>query len=89
MIQKTLTLRNQRGLHARAASKLVQCASAFQSQVWLTRQGRRVNAQSIMGVLLLAAPSGSELLMEVDGPDEEQAIAALVELVDNRFGEDQ
>ncbi|MGY6587816.1 MAG: HPr family phosphocarrier protein [Wenzhouxiangella sp.] len=89
MIERTITLINQRGLHARAASKLVQCASDFQSQVWLTRQGRRVNAQSIMGVLLLAAPSGSELLLEVDGPDEEQAIAALVELVDNRFGEEQ
>ena len=87
MIQRDITLINRLGLHARAASKLVQAASDFNSEVWITRAGRRVNAKSIMGVLLLAAPCGSELVLEVSGPDEEKSMQALVELIENRFGE--
>lgn len=87
MIERQVTLSNRLGLHARAASKLVQTASGHASEVWITRAGRRVNAKSIMGVLLLAAPCGSEVTIEVTGADEEQAMAALVELIENRFGE--
>ncbi len=87
MIRRDLTLTNRLGLHARAASKLVQTASGFDSAVWLERDGRRVNAKSIMGVLLLAAPVGSELVLEVDGKDEADAADALVALIEDRFGE--
>jgi len=82
-----LELINRLGLHARAASKLVQTASGFESQVWLSFQGKRVNAKSIMGVLLLAAPCGSRLTLEVDGPDQDAAGEAIAGLVADRFGE--
>lgn len=82
-----LELVNRLGLHARAASKLVQTASRFDSRVWLAHGDKRVNAKSIMGVLLLAAPCGSRLALEVDGPDEEEAIEAIAGLVAERFGE--
>jgi len=82
-----LELINRLGLHARAASKLVQTASGFDSQVWLAHGGKRINAKSIMGVLLLAAPCGSRLTVEVDGSDEDSAAEAITELVANRFGE--
>lgn len=89
MIRLDLTLVNRLGLHARAASKLVQTASAWESEVFVEFNGRRVNAKSIMGVLLLAAPCGSELLVEVAGPDEAQAADALTALVEGRFGESE
>jgi len=89
MIERTLTLTNRLGLHARAASKLVQTASRFEAEVWLERDGRRVNAKSIMGVLLLAAPCGTELVAVCDGPDEAAALEALSRLFDTRFGEEQ
>ncbi len=89
MIRRDITLTNRLGLHARAASRLVQTASGFESEVWLERDGRRVNAKSIMGVLLLAAPLGTQLVLEVDGPDENAAGEALVGLIENRFGEGQ
>lgn len=82
-----LELINRLGLHARAASKLVQTASGFDSRVWLGHRDKRINAKSIMGVLLLAAPCGSRLTLEVDGPDEAEAAEAIAELVTNRFGE--
>lgn len=87
MKQVELELVNRLGLHARAASKLVQTASGFDSQVWLANGDKRVNAKSIMGVLLLAAPCGSELTLEVDGPDEDEAARAISELITDRFGE--
>lgn len=87
MIRKQITLTNRLGLHARAASKLVQTASAFKAEVWLESSRRRVNAKSIMGVLLLAAPVGSELTLEIDGSDEVHAAGALIDLIENRFGE--
>ncbi|MBS3745032.1 MAG: HPr family phosphocarrier protein [Wenzhouxiangellaceae bacterium] len=82
-----VVLCNRLGLHARAASKLVNTAAGFESEVWLVRDGRRVNAKSIMGVLMLAAPVDTELEIECAGPDEDEALAALVALVEDRFGE--
>lgn len=84
-----IELVNRLGLHARAASKLVQTAARFSSQVWLTHKDKRVNAKSIMGMLLLAAPCGSVLTLEVEGSDEGEAAQAIVDLVSNRFGEDE
>ncbi|RFF29107.1 HPr family phosphocarrier protein [Wenzhouxiangella sediminis] len=87
MKEVELELINRLGLHARAASKVVQTASRFDSQVWLSHRGKRVNAKSIMGVLLLAAPCGSRLTLEVDGSDENEAAEAIAGLVADRFGE--
>lgn len=87
MIRRRVTLGNRLGLHARAASRLVQTASRFDARVQLVRDGQRVNAKSIMGVLMLAAPCGTELVIEADGDDAETAADALAELVANRFGE--
>jgi phosphocarrier protein HPr len=87
MIRTEITLTNRLGLHARAASKLVQTAADFDSQVWIERDGRRVNAKSIMGVLLLAAPCGADLVLEVNGEDEKAACQALCSLIEDRFGE--
>jgi phosphocarrier protein HPr len=84
-----VVLCNKLGLHARAASKLVNMAAGFDSDVGLVRDERRVNAKSIMGVLMLAAPLGTELVIECRGSDEDEALAALVALVENRFGEEQ
>ena len=89
MISDTITIVNKLGLHARAASKLVNCASEFESEVFITRKDNRVNAKSIMGVMMLAASKGSELCLEVDGPDERACFDALVELVASRFGESE
>ncbi|MBY6205962.1 HPr family phosphocarrier protein [Halomonas denitrificans] len=89
MIRREVTLVNRLGLHARAASRLVQAAAAHPCDVWLERDGRRVNAKSIMGVLMLAAPCGSELVLECDGDGEQAACDALEALVADRFGEEQ
>lgn len=89
MTRRDLKLVNRLGLHARAASKLVQTASGFEAHIWLEFEGRRVNAKSIMGVLLLAAPVGSKLVLEADGDDEQAAAEAIGKLVDNRFGEEK
>ena len=78
---------NKLGLHARASAKLTQVAAAFQSNVWLSRSGRRVNAKSIMGVMMLAAGKGSTVLVEAEGPDAEQALEAVLKLISERFGE--
>lgn len=82
-----LTLINRLGLHARAASKLVQTASRFESRVWMSHGDKRVNAKSIMGVLLLAAPCGSELVLETEGEDEDAAAETIEALITDRFGE--
>ncbi|MCI1190600.1 HPr family phosphocarrier protein [Calidifontimicrobium sp. SYSU G02091] len=87
MIRTTLSISNRLGLHARASAKLTKLASGFASDVHLSRNGRRVNAKSIMGVMMLAAGPGSEVELEVDGPDAEAAAAAIVALVADRFGE--
>ena len=78
---------NKLGLHARASAKLTQTASAFASDIWLTRNGRRVNAKSNMGVMMLAAGKGARLTIEAEGEDAEAALAALARLVAERFGE--
>ncbi|MGB0514249.1 MAG: HPr family phosphocarrier protein [Wenzhouxiangellaceae bacterium] len=88
MIRRQVTLCNKLGLHARAASKLVQTATGFDCSIWLERDHRRVNAKSIMGVLMLAAPCGTTLEVECDGPDEKPAMDAIEELIEQRFGED-
>jgi phosphocarrier protein HPr len=82
-----LTIVNKLGLHARASAKLTQLASGFQSEVWLTRNDRRVNAKSIMGVMMLAAGKGAVVTVEADGADAEDALAAIRALVADRFGE--
>ena len=82
-----LTIVNKLGLHARAAAKLTQVASAFACEVWLSRSGRRVNAKSIMGVMMLAAGKGTQVRIEAEGADAEAAIAALLKLIAERFGE--
>ena len=87
MIRTTLNISNKLGLHARASAKLTKLAGSFASEVHMSRNGRRVNAKSIMGVMMLAAGMGSEVELEVDGPDEEAAAVAIRALVDDRFGE--
>jgi phosphocarrier protein len=89
MIKQNITIINKLGLHARAASKLVNCASQFESEVFIGRHGNRVNAKSIMGVMMLAASKGVELELEVDGNDEQICQQAVVDLINNRFGEDE
>ncbi len=78
---------NKLGLHARAAAKLTHAASGFQSEIWLSRSGRRVNAKSIMGVMMLAAGQGTTVLIEAEGGDADAALAALVKLIADKFGE--
>jgi len=89
MLQREVEIINKLGLHARASAKLTQTAGRFESAVWLSRNGRRVNAKSIMGVMMLAAAKGSTIIVETDGPDEEQALSALSSLIAERFGEDE
>ncbi len=83
-----VTVVNKLGIHARPSARITQVATGFSSEVWMTRKGRRINAKSIMGVMMLAAGKGSTLLIETDGDDEEEALAALVELVESGFGEE-
>jgi phosphocarrier protein HPr len=89
MIKSTLTISNKLGLHARASAKLTKLAGSFQSEVFMTRNGRRVNAKSIMGVMMLAAGLGSEVELETEGVDEQQAQDAITALVNDKFGEGQ
>ena len=88
MMKRELKVVNKLGLHARASAKLTQEAARFASAIWLSRKGRRVNAKSIMGVMMLAAAKGSTLLVEAEGPDEAAAVAAVCELVAAGFDED-
>ena len=78
---------NKLGLHARASAKLTQLASSFAAEVWLSRAGKRVNAKSIMGVMMLAAGKGSQVAVETDGQDADAALAAMLALIADRFGE--
>ena len=87
MQQRELEIVNRLGLHARASAKLTQLASRFKSQVFLSRSGRRVNAKSIMGVMMLAAAKGATVTLETEGEDEGEAMEALAALVAGRFGE--
>ena len=87
MISKKVTIINKLGLHARAASKLVNKAGQFESDVFIDKLGNRVNAKSIMGVMMLAASNGTEILVEVEGSDEEDCMKAIVQLIEGRFEE--
>ncbi|HEY1225148.1 MAG TPA: HPr family phosphocarrier protein [Brevundimonas sp.] len=88
-VSRTVGICNQRGLHARASAKFVKLASSFESEVRVTRDGTTVDARSIMGLLMLGAGNGCDVLIESDGPDAEEAVAALAELVERKFDEDQ
>jgi len=87
MIKTTVTISNKLGLHARASAKLTKLAASFASEVWMSRADRRVNAKSIMGVMMLAAGMGSTVEIETSGPDEQVAMDALLALINDRFGE--
>jgi phosphocarrier protein HPr len=87
MIQTPITISNKLGLHARASAKLTKLAGSFPCEVWMSRSGRRVNAKSIMGVMMLAAGMGAEVTVETDGPQEQEAMAALLALINDKFGE--
>jgi phosphocarrier protein len=87
MIQTTITISNKLGLHARASAKLTKLAGSFPCEVWMSRGERRVNAKSIMGVMMLAAGLDSSVVIETDGRDEQAAMDALIALINNKFGE--
>jgi len=87
MPSKEAQIVNKLGLHARASAKLTQVASSFQSNVWLSRNARRVNAKSIMGVMMLAAGKGATVLVEAEGADADAALAAILKLISDKFGE--
>ena len=89
MIKKSITISNKLGLHARASAKLTKLAGSFQSDVFIMRNDRRVNAKSIMGVMMLAAGLGSLVELETIGPDEEAAMDAILALIGDKFGEGQ
>ena len=87
MLKRSIPVVNKLGLHARASAKLTQTASKFAAQVWIARAGRRVNAKSIMGVMMLAAGMGSTVELEADGADESEAMDAVTRLFAEKFGE--
>lgn len=87
MIQSTTTIINRLGLHARASAKLTKLAGSFSCDIWISRGERRVNAKSIMGVMMLAAGLGSEIVLETDGERAQEAMDALLALIADRFGE--
>jgi phosphocarrier protein len=89
MIKRRITISNKLGLHARASAKLTKLAASFRSEVFMSRNGRRVNAKSIMGVMMLAAGLGSEIEIETVGEDQERAMDALAGLIEDKFGEGQ
>jgi len=89
MQQREVEIINKLGLHARASAKLTQLAARYQADVQMSRNGRKVNAKSIMGVMMLAAGKGSKVVIETDGPDENDAMDAITALIADYFGEGQ
>ncbi len=87
MIEKELEIVNKLGLHARASAKLTQLASKYACEVWMTRNNQRINAKSIMGVMMLAAGKGARVMLETEGADEAECMDALVNLINGKFGE--
>ena len=87
MIKRTITISNKLGLHARASAKLTKLAGGFESDIHMSRNGRRVNAKSIMGVMMLAAGKGATVMVEAEGADADEAMAALLALIADKFGE--
>jgi phosphocarrier protein len=86
-MERSVTIVNKNGLHARPAAELVKTAARFQSEITMVRDDLEVNGKSIMGVMMLAAECGAELLVRADGPDAEQAVQAIADLVARKFGE--
>ncbi|MCD2512635.1 HPr family phosphocarrier protein [Comamonas endophytica] len=89
MIKTTITISNKLGLHARASAKLTKLAGSYPCEVWMTKGERRINAKSIMGVMMLAAGIGSQVELETNGEQEQEAMDALLALIDDKFGEGQ
>jgi phosphocarrier protein len=89
MRQQEVEIINRLGLHARASAKLTQLAGSYKCEVWLTRNGRRVNAKSIMGVMMLAAAKGNKVVVETDGEGEEDAMREITRLINEKFGESE
>jgi len=89
MARAEIEITNKLGLHARASAKLTQLASAFNSEVWMEKGARRINAKSIMGVMMLAAGKGSTVVVEAVGADEQPALESLLKLIADKFGEDE
>ncbi|MHA7601326.1 HPr family phosphocarrier protein [Alicycliphilus sp. T452] len=87
MIKNTITISNKLGLHARASAKLTKLAGSYPCDVWMSKGERRINAKSIMGVMMLAAGLGSQVEIETDGTQEQEAMGALLALIDGKFGE--
>jgi len=87
-LKTTVKITNKRGLHARASAKVVEAAARFQADVTIVKDGTRVNARSIMGLMMLAASLGSEIGVEADGPDQDQAMTAMLALIEAKFGEE-
>lgn len=87
MIKRDTTISNKLGLHARASAKLTKLAGSYPCEVWMSKGERRVNAKSIMGVMMLAAGIGTPVSLETDGPQEQEAMDALLALIDDKFGE--
>ena len=87
MTRTEIEITNKLGLHARASAKLTQLATGFESEVWMEKGNRRVNAKSIMGVMMLAAEKGAKVIVETAGSDEHAAMDALLKLIGNKFGE--
>ena len=87
MVRAEIQIMNKLGLHARASAKLTQLVGRYSSEVWMSKGVRRINAKSIMGVMMLAAGKGATLVVEIDGEDEAEALRALVQLVADKFGE--
>jgi phosphocarrier protein HPr len=87
MIERTVTIANKNGLHARPAAEIVKTAAKYQSDITLVRDDLEVNGKSIMGVMMLAAEFGSQLVLRADGPDAEAAVGAISKLIENKFGE--
>jgi phosphocarrier protein len=88
MVEREVAIVNRLGLHARPAAQLVQRASKFESEIKIKRENLEVNAKSIMGVMMLAAEIGSRLVISAEGPDEKEAVEALIQVIQNKFGED-
>ncbi|MBE2264303.1 MAG: HPr family phosphocarrier protein [Burkholderiaceae bacterium] len=87
MIQTTITISNKLGLHARASAKLTKLAGSYPCEVWMSRGERRINAKSIMGVMMLAAGKGIDVTLETEGDREQEAMDALLALINDKFGE--
>jgi phosphocarrier protein len=87
MISREFTISNKLGLHARPSAQLTKTASQFKSEIWISKADRRVNAKSIMGVMMLAAGQGAKVTVDADGPDEDAALEAIGRLLEAKFGE--